>query len=146
MNVGGFSEHQDRRSDTNGYEGCFFTARISQVNMKTTKKISKQRFELQIAKCLVVQLLSNSYNASSPELRINWKATQRGSRRVANDIVLNQVRVYHERVYADKVVSKFWFVRSSSSQHYSNFNPTVLPKMYSTPAIKYSRPDLSFAR
>ena len=36
---------------------------------------------------------------------------------VANDILLNQVGVYHERVYADNVVSKFWFVSSFSSQH-----------------------------
>ena len=37
-------------------------------------------------------------------------------------LVFNQVRVYHERVHADNVVSKFWFVRFFSSQHYSSFN------------------------
>ena len=41
--------------------------------------------------------------------------------RVANDFVLNQFRVYHERVYVDNVVIKFWFVRSSFSQHHSKF-------------------------
>ena len=40
---------------------------------------------------------------------------------VAKDIVLNQVGVYHEIVYADNDVSKLWFVRSFSSQHYSKF-------------------------
>ena len=37
---------------------------------------------------------------------------------VANDIVLNHVRVYHEKVYTDNVVSKFRFVMSFSSQHH----------------------------
>ena len=58
----------------------------------------------------------------SPDLSFEKKkATQQWSLCVANDIVLNQVGVYHERVYADNVVSKFWFVRSFSSQHYSKF-------------------------
>ena len=35
------------------------------------------------------------------------------------DIALNQGRVYHERVYADNVVSKIWFVRAFFSQHYT---------------------------
>ena len=39
----------------------------------------------------------------------------------ANDILLNQFRVTHERVYADNAVSNLWFVRSFSSQHYSQF-------------------------
>ena len=38
-----------------------------------------------------------------------------------NDIVLSQVRVYHERVYPDNIVSKIWLVRSFSSQHHSKF-------------------------
>ena len=47
---------------------------------------------------------------------------------VANDIVLNQVGVYHERVYADNVVSKLWFVRSVSFQHYSKFITSITSK------------------
>ena len=43
---------------------------------------------------------------------------QRGLR-VANDIVLNQVRVYHEKVYTANVVSKLRFVMSFFSQHQS---------------------------
>ena len=39
--------------------------------------------------------------------------------RVANDIVPSQVRVYHERFFADNIVCKFWFVRSFSCQQYS---------------------------
>ena len=39
--------------------------------------------------------------------------------RVAYDIVTNQVHVYHERVYADDVVSNLWFVWSFTSQHHS---------------------------
>ena len=86
------------------------------------KKNFEQRSDLQVAKCLIVQVLSNSYNVSTLELRNEKKTTQQWSLCVANDIVLNQVGAYHERVYADNVVSKFWFVRSFSSQHYSKFN------------------------
>ena len=121
MNVGGFSEHQNKTSDTNRYKGYFFTARVFQVNMDTVKRIFEQRSELQFAKCLIVHVLSSSYNVSRLELRNKRKTTQQWSLRVANDIVLNQVYVYHERVYADNVLSKFWFVMSFSSQHYSKF-------------------------
>ena len=48
--------------------------------------------------------------------------------RVAKDIVLNQVRVYHERVYADNVVSKYWLVRSFSSQHYCKYITNLTSK------------------
>ena len=126
MKVGGFSEHQNKTSDTNRYKRCFFTAGFSQVNMITMKKIFEQRSELQVAKCLIVRVLSSSYNVSSLELRKKGKATQQWSPRVANDIVLIQIRVFHERVYVDNVVSKFWFVRSVFSQHYSKFVTNIL--------------------
>ena len=121
MNVGGFSEHQNKTSDTDRYKSYSITARVSQVNVNTMKKIFEQRSELQVAKCLIVHVLSSNYNVSRLELRNKRKATQHWSLRVANDIVLNQVGVYHERVYADNVVSQFWFVRSFSSQHFSKF-------------------------
>ena len=50
MNVGGFSEHQNKTSDTERYKGYFFAARVSQVNVNTMKKIFEQRSELQVAK------------------------------------------------------------------------------------------------
>ena len=121
MNVGGFSEHKNKTSDTDRYKGYFFTARVSRVNVNTVKRIFEQRSELQVAKSLIVHILSSSYNVSKLELRNKKKVTQQWSLRVANDIVLNQIGVYHERVYADNVVSKIWFVRSFSSQHYSKF-------------------------
>ena len=120
-NVGGFSEHQNKTSDTDRYKRYFFNARVSQVNVNSMKKIFEQRSELQVAKCLIVHVLSSSYNVSRLELRNKRKTTQQGSLYVANDNVLNQVGVYHERVYADNVLSKFCFVRSFSSQHYSKF-------------------------
>ena len=46
MNVGGFSEHQNKTSDTDRYNGYFFTARVSQVNVKTIKRVFEQRSEL----------------------------------------------------------------------------------------------------
>ena len=125
MNVGSFSEHQNKTGDTDRYKWYFFTARVSQVKVNTMKRIFEQRSELQVAKCLIVHVLSSSYNVSRLELRNKKKALQQWSLCVANDNVLNQVGVYHDRVYADNVVSKFWFVRSFSSQHYSKFITNV---------------------
>ena len=121
MNVGGFSEHQSKASDTDRYKSHFFTARVSQINVITMKKFFEQQSELQVAKSLIVHVLSSSYNIPRLELRNKKKATQPWSLFVANDNVLNQVGVYHERVYADNVLSKFWFVRSFNSQHYFKF-------------------------
>ena len=121
MDVGGFSEHQNKTSDTDRCEGYFFTACVSQVNVNTMKRIFEQRSELQVAKCLIVHVLSSSNNVYRLDLRNKRKTTQQWSLCVANDFVLNQVCVYHERVYAYNVLSKFWFVRSFSSQHYSKF-------------------------
>ena len=121
INVGGFSEHQNKTSDTDRYKGCFFNSPVSQVNVNTMKRIFGQRFELQVAKCLIAHLLSSSYSVSRLELRNKRKATQQWRLCVANNIVLNRVCVYQERVYAYNVVSKFWVLRSFLAQHYSNF-------------------------
>ena len=120
-NLGSFSEHQNKTSDTDRNKGYFFTARVSQVNVNTMKRSFEQLSEVQVAKCLIVHVLSSSYNVSRLELRNKKKATQQWSLCVAKDIVLTQVCVYHERVYAYNVVSKFWFVRFFSSQYYSRF-------------------------
>ena len=145
-NDGGSSEHQNKTNDTNRCKGYFCTARVSQVNLNTMKKIFKQRSGLQVAKCLIVHVLSSSYNVSSRELRNVKKATQQWSPRVANDIVLNQVLVYHEIVYADNVVSKFWFVSSPSSQYYPKHITTLLPRKCPRSILKNARPDSPFAR
>ena len=148
MNVGGFSEHQNKTSDTDRYKGCFFAARVSQVNVNTMKRIFEQRSELQVAKCLIVYVLSRSYNVSRLELRNNRKATQQRNLRVANDIELNQ-GVYDERMYAGNVVGNFWFLRSLSS-FLLNITPislpTLLPKICPRSVLKNARPDPSFAR
>ena len=121
MNVGSFWEHQNKTSYNDRYKRYFFTALVSQVYVNTVRRIFEQRSELHVAKCLIVHVQSSSYNVSRLELRNKRKGTQQWSLCVANDIVLNQVGVYHERVYADNVVSKIWLVRSFSSQHYSEF-------------------------
>ena len=46
MDVGGFSEHQNKTSDTNIYKGYSFTARVPQVSVITLKRILEQRSEL----------------------------------------------------------------------------------------------------
>ena len=102
-------------------KGYFFAALVSQVNLNAMKRIFEQWSELQIAKCLRVQVLSSGYNVSELKLWYEKKVTQQLDLPVANDIVLNKVRVYHEGVYADNVVIKFWFVRSFFSQHDSKF-------------------------
>ena len=139
MNVGGVLEHQNKTSDTERYKKYFFTARISQVDVNTMKGVFEQRSELQVAKCLIVHLLTTSYNVSCFELRNKRKVTQQWSLRVANDIVLNQVRVYHERVYAHNVLGKFWFVRSFFSEHYSKFITDVIPENVSHIRTKENR-------
>ena len=92
-----FLNIKTRRMTPTDTIGIFFKARVSQVNMKTIKKIFGQRSELQVAKGLIVLVLCSSYNVSRLELREKRKATQQCSFCVSNDIVLNQVVVYHER-------------------------------------------------
>ena len=46
MNVGGFSEHQNRTSDTDRYKGYFFNARVSQMNVNTMKRNFEQGSKL----------------------------------------------------------------------------------------------------
>ena len=46
MNVVGFSEHQNKTSDTDRYKGYFLIARVSQVNVITIKRVFEQRSEL----------------------------------------------------------------------------------------------------
>ena len=131
MNVGCFFEHQNKTSDTDRNKGYVFNARVCQVNVNTMKRIFEQRSELQVAKCLIIHVLSSSYNVSSLELLNKTKATQQLRLRVANDNVLNQIRVYHERVYADNVVSRLWFVRSFSSQQCSIFITKITSEIVS---------------
>ena len=76
MNIGSFPEHQNKTSDTDRYKRYFFTIRVSQVNVNSMKKNFGQRSELQVAKCLIVHVLSSSYNVSRLALRNKRKATQ----------------------------------------------------------------------
>ena len=66
MNVGGFSKHQNKTSD-NKYN-FFFTARVFQADVNIIKRLFEHCPELQVAKRLIVHVLSNSYNVSSFEL------------------------------------------------------------------------------
>ena len=104
----------------------FFTACVSHVNVNTMKRFFEQWSELQVAKGLIVHYCPLFIR--SPAMSFETKGKQgplnvslQMGLCVTNDIVLNQVRVYHERVYADNVVSKFWFERSFSSQRHPKF-------------------------
>ena len=79
MNVGSFSEHQNKSSDTDRYKKYFFTTRLSQVIVNTMKTIFEQRSELHVAKCLIVHVLSSSYNVSRLELRKKGKQRSNGA-------------------------------------------------------------------
>ena len=59
MKIEGFSKHQNKTSDTDRYKGCFFTARVFQVNVNTMKSIFEQCSELQVPECLIVHVLSS---------------------------------------------------------------------------------------
>ena len=115
INVRGFSERQNKSSDADRYQWFF-------VSLKSMWQLWRnnfeQRSEFKVTKGLIVHLLSSSYNIYSLQLWKKCKAKQQWGLRVASHILLNQVRVYHERVYADNVVSKFPFSGSFSSQHH----------------------------
>ena len=68
MNVGCFSKHQNKTSYTDRHKEYFFTAGVSKVNMNTMKRILEQWSEMQVAKCLIVHVLSSSYKVSTFEL------------------------------------------------------------------------------
>ena len=126
MNVGGFSEHQNKTSDTERSKRYFFTDHVSQANVNTMKRIFEQRSELQLSKCPIVHVLSSSYNVSRLGLRNKRKATQQWSLCVDNDIVLNQVGVYHERVYAVQcrkqiLVCEVLFLSTLLQVHYQHY-------------------------
>ena len=144
MIVGGFSKYQNKTSDTDRRNGFYLSARASQVKVNTMKRFFEQWSELQVAECQIVHVLSSSYNASTFELWHKRKATQQWGFRVANDIALNQVRIYQERAYADNGGSKFWLVRPVSSQTHSNFITNIATEKMFQVQLKNGRPDPSF--
>ena len=145
MNVGGFSEHQNKTSDTDRYKRYFFTARVSQINVNTMKRIFYQWSELQIAKCLIVHVLSSSHNVCRLELRNKRKATQQWSFCVANDTVLNQVYIMRECMRAMSPANS-GLGGLFPPNITPNSLPTLLPKMCPRSVLKNTRRDPPFAR
>ena len=146
MKVGGFSEHQNKTSDTDRYEGYFFTARVSQFNVKTMERIFEQRSELQFAKCLIVHVLSSSYSVSNLELRKKGKQCSNGA------FVFPSILYSIRSVYIMKECMRT--MSSANSGLWGPFPlnitpnslPTLLPKTCPRPGVKNARPDPSFAR
>ena len=93
MNLGGFSEHQNKTSDSGRYKWQFFTARVSQVNVNTMERSFEQRSELQVAKWLIVHVLSSSYNVSRLELRKKRKRRSNGA--FVSPTILYSIRSVH---------------------------------------------------
>ena len=86
-------------------------------------------------------VLSSSYNVSGFQMK--GKQRKNGAfmsltilYSTRSVYIMSQVRVYHERVYADNVVSKFWFVRSLSSQHHSKLIANIATENVSQVHIK----------
>ena len=94
MKVGRFPQHQNKTSDTDRYKEYFFIARGSQVIVNAIR-IFERWCEFSDAKGLVVHVVSSSFNVSSFEKKESNAAMRL---RVANNIALNQVFVYHESV------------------------------------------------
>ena len=134
MNVWGFFEHQNKTSDTDRYKKYLFTARISQVSVNTMKRIFDHLCELQVAKCLIVDVLSRSNNVYSLQLRKKRKATQQWNLRVTNKIVLDQVRVYHESVCGQCrkqiLVCEVLFLSTLLQIHYQHYFGKCAPDPY----------------
>ena len=63
-NVGGFYNYGIKTRDANEYKKYFSTARVSQVIVKTMKKIFQQWSELYVFEAPTVQLVCSSYNVS----------------------------------------------------------------------------------
>ena len=62
----------------------------------------------------------------SPDLSFETKQKQRRKRVLVLLTFLYSIRsVFMERVYADKFLKLFWFVRSSSSQHHSKYTANI---------------------
>ena len=59
MNVGGFSNHQNKTRDTGRYKTYFLTARVSQLNLNTMERFYGQWCKLQVTKCLIVHVESS---------------------------------------------------------------------------------------
>ena len=146
MKTGSFSEHQNKTSDTDRYKRYSSTARVSQVNLNTMKRIFEQRSELLVDKCLTVHVLSSSFSVSNLELRNKRKVSQQWNLRVVNDILLNQVRAYHERVCRQCrkhiLVCEVLFFSTLLQTHYEHY----FQKCVHRSVLKHARPDLLFAR
>ena len=125
-NTGSLSKYQNQKSDSDRYKRGFFTARESQVIVNAMEKFLEHRSEFHVTKGFFVHVVSGSYNVSSLELRNERKTTQQWGLCVTNSISLNQVLVYHERVYADKVVIRIWSLRSF---FWLNITPKLLPTL-----------------
>ena len=145
MNLGGFSEHQNKTSDTDRYKGYFFTARVSQVSVKTMKKYFEQLSESQVAKCLIVHVLSSCYSFTSLALR--KKGKQRSSGAFVSLMILYSIR----SVYIMRECMRTMSLTNSSLWGPFPLNitpnplPTLIPKMCPRSALKNARPDPSFS-
>ena len=134
MNVEVFSERQNKTSDTDRYKGYFFTGRVSQVNVSTMKRIFEQQSQLQVAKSLIVHVLSGSYNVSRHELRTKKKARQQWIFRVANDfrtqsgqcISRDSVCVQCKKILVCEVLLFLTLLQI----HYQNYFRKCVPDLY----------------
>ena len=146
MNVGNFSKHENKSSYSQRDKGNLLTRRVSQINVYAVKRVFQQSSKLKIAKCLINHVLSNSYYVTRFKLGHEWKATEQRRFCVSNNIVIYNVSVNHERMDANNIVSKRWFMRSFPHMNIPESILTSPPNIYPKLVLKNARLDSSFAR
>ena len=96
MNVGNFSKHENKSTDSNTDKGNVLTRRVSQINVYAVKRVFQQSSKLKIVKCLIVHVLSRSYYVTRFELGYEWKATKQRRLCVSHNIALYNASVNHD--------------------------------------------------
>ena len=131
MNVRNFSKQENKSSVSHRDKGNLLTRRVSQINVYAVKRVCQQSSKLKIAKCLIVHELCSSYYVTRFKLGYEWKATEQRRLCVSNNIVLYSFKVNHERMDANNVVRKRWFMRTSPTHEYSRINFHISSKYIS---------------
>ena len=96
--------------------------------LQSLRKLWKSFMSKEFTTDLIDHVHSKSYNVFSFQLGNKKKTTQQWSFCVTNEIVVKQVSAYFEKVYADIVVSRFWFARSFSLKQHSECDAHIPPK------------------
>ena len=146
MNVGGFSEHQNNKIDTNRCKGYVFTARVSRVNVNKMRIDFEQPSEFWVTKSLLVHVLSSRYDVQTLSFAKKKERNAAIGPSFCQRFCTQSGCVYNERVYTENLVRKFWFVSSFSSQLHSKFIAKITSENVSQLRFKECKAIFFFAR